>query len=204
MDSAMQVKMGIAQLNSCVGDIKGNIQKAVSVIEQAKIDGVDIIVFPEMFVTGYPPNDILLCEEFVRDAYSSLLNYIVPVTDNICVIMGNIKIIDGHLRNCAVVIQNKEKKEDVIRELADYLVKNNIATKLIEAYVAAAEEAGEKVKGVVQAMIDDPSTIVSPLEGKAIKVEVAKNDEKLIEELNSTKEDEASDVGEVVEEGDEK
>ena len=113
----MQVKMGIAQLNSCVGDIKGNIQKAVSVIEQAKIDGVDIIVFPEMFVTGYPPNDILLCEEFVRDAYSSLLNYIVPVTDNICVIMGNIKIIDGHLRNCAVVIQNKEKKEDVIKTL---------------------------------------------------------------------------------------
>ncbi|WP_300543372.1 NAD+ synthase [Maricaulis sp.] len=49
-----------AQLNPVVGDVKGNLAKARAALSEARIRGADLIVFPEMFLLGYPPEDLVL------------------------------------------------------------------------------------------------------------------------------------------------
>ncbi|HDD46300.1 MAG TPA: NAD+ synthase, partial [Candidatus Aenigmarchaeota archaeon] len=59
------MKIGIAQLNPVVGDIEGNVEKIKSVFLKLK-GKVDLIVFPELFLTGYPPRDLLERKEFIK------------------------------------------------------------------------------------------------------------------------------------------
>jgi len=68
----MNIRLALAQINSCVGDIDGNTNNIVSHIEQAKANGTDIVCFPEMAITGYPPEDLLLKKSFIKDNINSL------------------------------------------------------------------------------------------------------------------------------------
>ncbi|MCU7812638.1 MAG: hypothetical protein KZQ77_15630, partial [Candidatus Thiodiazotropha sp. (ex Notomyrtea botanica)] len=61
----LSLKFQIAQLNFLVGDIEGNAQKIIDTAESA-IGKADIIVFPELALTGYPPEDLLLRDHFIR------------------------------------------------------------------------------------------------------------------------------------------
>jgi NAD+ synthase (glutamine-hydrolysing) len=49
------IRVGIAQINSTVGDLSGNTRKIIQFIDQAKSLGVDLLTFPELAITGYPP-----------------------------------------------------------------------------------------------------------------------------------------------------
>jgi len=62
----------MAQINSTVGDLSGNSRKIVEYIARAKDLGVDVVSFPELAVTGYPPEDLLLKPSFIRDNGESL------------------------------------------------------------------------------------------------------------------------------------
>ena len=62
----------MAQINTVVGDLDGNRERMVERIAEAKRLGVDVLVFPELAVTGYPPEDLLLRPGFVRAAEQSL------------------------------------------------------------------------------------------------------------------------------------
>ncbi len=66
------LRIGLAQINPTVGDLAGNAQLIVASIEQAKGRQVDIVAFPELAICGYPPEDLLLKEHFVRDTIRSL------------------------------------------------------------------------------------------------------------------------------------
>jgi len=66
------VRIGIAQINAGVGDLEGNVEKILQFTEAASRQGVDIVAFPELAVTGYPPEDLLLKPQFVEDNYASL------------------------------------------------------------------------------------------------------------------------------------
>ena len=55
-----QLRLGLAQINPTVGDLDGNFDRVVSWIERARAQAVDVIAFPEMVITGYPPEDLLL------------------------------------------------------------------------------------------------------------------------------------------------
>jgi NAD+ synthase len=69
-----QLKIAIAQLNPIVGDIAGNMDKARAARAEATAAGADLIAFPELFVTGYPPEDLVLKPAFAaasRDAVES-------------------------------------------------------------------------------------------------------------------------------------
>jgi len=59
------VKIGLAQLNLTVGDIDGNTAKIVATMADAELAGCDLLITPELAVTGYPPEDLLLRHEFV-------------------------------------------------------------------------------------------------------------------------------------------
>lgn len=62
------LKLALAQLNPVVGDIEGNLEKARSARQKAREEGADLIVFSELFVTGYPPEDLVLKPALQDDA----------------------------------------------------------------------------------------------------------------------------------------
>jgi NAD+ synthase (glutamine-hydrolysing) len=66
------VRLALAQINSVVGDLAGNAERIVARIDEAKEQSVDVILFPELIVTGYPPEDLLLRPGFIRAAERTL------------------------------------------------------------------------------------------------------------------------------------
>ena len=100
------MKFILAQINPILGDIDGNVAKIKEVIREKSSD-VDVIVFPEMCITGYPPQDLLQYSNFVKKAIESTSDIANSVVD-IIVILGNIRIsLDKELYNSAFIIQNK-------------------------------------------------------------------------------------------------
>ena len=61
-------KIKLVQENPKVGDIQGNLDLAKSHITEAKENGSDLIIFSEMFLTGYPPEDLLLRQDFLDES----------------------------------------------------------------------------------------------------------------------------------------
>src|SRR5882672_2126966 len=61
---ADQLAIAVAQLNSTVGDIAGNAEKVRAARTEAAAQGADLVVFPELFIAGYPPEDLVLKPAF--------------------------------------------------------------------------------------------------------------------------------------------
>jgi NAD+ synthase (glutamine-hydrolysing) len=66
------MRLALAQMNTVVGDLDGNRDLIHSRLDEARTGGADLVLFPELAVTGYPPEDLLLRSGFVRAAASSL------------------------------------------------------------------------------------------------------------------------------------
>ena len=62
------LRLGLAQLNPTVGDLDGNFERIVAAIGRARALGVEVLAFPELAITGYPPEDLLLHPSFVERA----------------------------------------------------------------------------------------------------------------------------------------
>ena len=75
-------KIKLIQDNPIVGDIKGNFDLAVKHITQAISEKTDLIIFSEMFLTGYPPEDLILREDFIKDS-EEYLKKITKFSDKI-------------------------------------------------------------------------------------------------------------------------
>lgn len=104
-----RLRVAMAQINTIVGDYSGNTKKIISSVEKAKGLGADIITFPELAVTGCPPEDLLLKPSFIKDNKEAL-GKIVQATKGITAIVG---FVDGdkELFNAAAVIYNGEIKD---------------------------------------------------------------------------------------------
>ena len=63
-EHAAQFTITLAQLNPTVGDVAGNAAKARAARAQARADGADLVVLPELFIAGYPPEDLVLKPAF--------------------------------------------------------------------------------------------------------------------------------------------
>jgi NAD+ synthase (glutamine-hydrolysing) len=100
----MLIRLGLAQINLTVGDIQGNADKIIHYLQQAKDQEVDIVLFPELAITGYPPEDLLLKLRFVRDNQKALAT-VVPETDGITAVVG---FVDGRgpLYNAAAILHD--------------------------------------------------------------------------------------------------
>lgn len=95
------LRLLLAQLDFTVGDIAGNCQRILATIETAKHDqSADVIVFPELAITGYPPEDLLLRPDFLS-AVDKALEQICQATDTIDVLIGHPQKINNHLYNAA-------------------------------------------------------------------------------------------------------
>jgi NAD+ synthase (glutamine-hydrolysing) len=67
-----RLRVGLAQLNLVVGDLEGNAARILDAYERAEADACDLVAFPELAITGYPPEDLLLRPAFVAQAQESL------------------------------------------------------------------------------------------------------------------------------------
>jgi NAD+ synthase (glutamine-hydrolysing) len=97
------VRLALAQIDTVVGDLEGNRRAILDRIDEAKGERVDLVVFPELAVTGYPPEDLLLRSGFVRAARESL-DQLAGCVNGITALVGA-PLFDGDLYNaCAVCV----------------------------------------------------------------------------------------------------
>ncbi len=102
---AKGIRIALAQLNVTVGDLAGNEQKIEDSIQQAKQFQADLIAFPELAITGYPPEDLLLRPQFIRNNLECL-ERIVPTTQNITAVIGFAHPDQDNLFNAAAIVAN--------------------------------------------------------------------------------------------------
>ena len=82
-----QIRIAAAQLNLVVGDLDGNAARIVNALERAERDECDLVVFPELAITGYPPEDLVLRPAFVAHG-AGVLNKVAARTGNALAIIG--------------------------------------------------------------------------------------------------------------------
>jgi NAD+ synthase (glutamine-hydrolysing) len=99
------VRIGLGQFNATVGDFKGNAAKIKQMYKQALSDNVELLVFPELSICGYPPEDLLLKKHFLQDNYNCLKE-IAKECDKLTVIAGFAEAFEGNTYNSAAVIHN--------------------------------------------------------------------------------------------------
>ena len=99
------MKIAIAQLNCILGDIAGNVEKILREAEAAKAQGARLLVTPELSLCGYPPEDLLLREDFLVTCDKALRNLSSQLTD-ITVIVGHPHLVDGDCFNAASVLKD--------------------------------------------------------------------------------------------------
>src|SRR5688572_4336278 len=66
------MRIALAQINPTVGDLRHNVRKILDYIGQAKGQGAEVVVFPELALVGYPPKDLLLKPQFISDNLRAL------------------------------------------------------------------------------------------------------------------------------------
>ncbi|MGX1196805.1 NAD+ synthase [Parvibaculum sp. MBR-TMA-1.3b-4.2] len=76
-----RLRIALAQLNPTVGDIKGNLEKAIEARREAELAGADLVVFPELFIAGYPPEDLVLRPAFQRRAREAVIQLAEQTAD---------------------------------------------------------------------------------------------------------------------------
>jgi NAD+ synthase (glutamine-hydrolysing) len=94
----------MAQINPTVGDLKGNRDKIIDYINRARKLGADIVAFTELAVTGYPPEDLILKPQFVKDNLRTLRE-ITRATRGITAIIGYVDSND-HIYDAAAIVSN--------------------------------------------------------------------------------------------------
>ncbi|NWF77549.1 MAG: NAD+ synthase [Chloroflexi bacterium] len=101
-----EIRIGIAQINSTVGDLGGNTEKIIRFINEARSLGVDLLIFPELAITGYPPEDLLLKPQFIKQN-RECLNKIIEHSSDMAVVVGFVDS-DGDIYNAAAVLCDKK------------------------------------------------------------------------------------------------
>lgn len=102
------VRIALAQINPIVGDFDYNVGKIVEYIRRAEELQADVICFPELVLTGYPPEDLLLKPQFVEDNLAALDRIVRETNDLTCVsIIGYVDAEDD-IYNAAAVIRRGE------------------------------------------------------------------------------------------------
>jgi NAD+ synthase (glutamine-hydrolysing) len=99
-----RLRIALAQINTIVGDLARNVERIVAAIEQAREAGADLVLFPEMAVTGYPPEDLLLKPSFVA-ASRAAVDELAPHSAGLTAVVGFADV-EGDVFNAAAVLHD--------------------------------------------------------------------------------------------------
>jgi NAD+ synthase (glutamine-hydrolysing) len=99
------LRVGLAQINTTVGDLEGNVAKVLQYVERARELEVDIVSFSELTVTGYPPEDLLLRPSFLKDNREAL-GAVVKGCGGITAVVGFVDVDGDDIYNAAAVIHD--------------------------------------------------------------------------------------------------
>ncbi|RKY62363.1 MAG: NAD+ synthase [Candidatus Latescibacterota bacterium] len=95
-------RIALAQMNATVGDLEGNAEKVLRFAEEAREAGADLVAFPELALTGYPPEDLLLKPSFIEENIR-VLEQLVPKLEGIVSVVGFVDK-DTDIYNAAAVV----------------------------------------------------------------------------------------------------
>ena len=101
----MSIRTGLAQINTTVGDFAGNIDKIKQMYVRARDAGVDLLVFPELSVCGYPPEDLLLKKHFLAESKKAVEKLAKDCPD-ITMMAGFAEPDDGVCHNSLAILQS--------------------------------------------------------------------------------------------------
>ncbi len=99
------LKLALAQVNCTVGDLKGNTEKIAEYARRSREQGADIVCFPEMALTGYPPEDLLFKPRFIAENIRTLKK-LAEAIGEITAVVGFVDREGSKLYNAAAVIRN--------------------------------------------------------------------------------------------------
>ncbi|MFA4030341.1 MAG: hypothetical protein GDYSWBUE_002011 [Candidatus Fervidibacterota bacterium] len=99
------LRVALAQINATVGDIEGNIHKVAEGIKRAMDARADIVAFPELVVTGYPPEDLLFKPHFVQRNKDAVLELSKLVPKSLIAVVGFVDE-DGDIFNAAAILHD--------------------------------------------------------------------------------------------------
>ena len=102
------MRLALAQINTVVGDLDGNRDRILTRLAEARDAGADLVLFPELAVTGYPPEDLLLRPSFLRAAEQSLAQ-VAREARGVTALVGA-PLLDGDLFNACAVCADGEVK----------------------------------------------------------------------------------------------
>src|SRR6476646_4151428 len=100
------MKLALAQIDPTVGDLEGNRDLILAGIAEARRAGADLVLLPELAVTGYPPEDLLLRPGFVRAAHASLERIATEARDIVALV--GVPLFDGVLYNACAICADGE------------------------------------------------------------------------------------------------
>ena len=101
------MKVALAQFNTVVGDVWGNVEKAADALDRAIEGGAELVAFPELTMTGYPPEDLLLRPSFIQDNLDALEEFAGRVPEGVTVAIGFVDL-NGDLYNACAVVSGGE------------------------------------------------------------------------------------------------
>jgi NAD+ synthase (glutamine-hydrolysing) len=99
------VRIALGQLNTTVGDLDGNVERLATAAADATAAGADVVVFPELAITGYPPEDLVLRPAFVRDNLAALDELAARTAQGCGVVVGFADHDAGGVRNAAALLR---------------------------------------------------------------------------------------------------
>ena len=118
------MKVVVGQLNTFVGDIKGNTEKVIQVSRETDTAGQDtLVVFPELTLTGYPPEDLLMRDSLQAQIEDALTLLASEIPSHLYVVVGYPRRSDGRLFNAAGVLHGGQMVGEYFKQrLPNYQV----------------------------------------------------------------------------------
>jgi NAD+ synthase (glutamine-hydrolysing) len=113
------MRLALAQINTVVGDLDGNRDRILARLEEAREEGADLVLFPELAITGYPPEDLLLRPGFIRAAEQTL-NEVAREVHGVAALVGAPHFDRDLYNTCAVLAGGEIKARYRKRFLPNY------------------------------------------------------------------------------------
>ena len=82
------MRVALAQINTTVGDIWGNVERMAGALERAVDSGADLVAYPELTIPGYPPEDLLVRPSFIEENELALREFAGQVPEDIVAAVG--------------------------------------------------------------------------------------------------------------------